>query len=170
MGHDKGDRTTELNSTADTHTKKVIPYKEYTAQREAERRASTASKSTSGEEQNWDEEPPLPPGETPHQELYLWHHPKKMSGGGWSIRIPALGQSLGIQDMAQWLQLGKMNPSTALKNFVGVMGGVNESVTAEYLSDVEWRDDDPLFMFNDENVTKLQTPAATSTPVRTCEE
>ena len=40
-------------------------YKEYTACREAERRVSTTSKSTSGEEENWDEEPPLPPEETP---------------------------------------------------------------------------------------------------------
>ena len=50
------------------------------------------------------------------------------------------------------------------------MGGVNESVTAEHLSDVAWRDDDPLFVFDDENVTKPQTPAAASTPVQTLEE
>ena len=50
------------------------------------------------------------------------------------------------------------------------MGGVDESVTAEHLSDVKWRDDDPLFMFNDENVTKPQTPATASTPVQTWEE
>ena len=61
MGHDKGDQTTESNSTADTHRKRVIPYKEYTACREAVRRGSTTSKSTSGEEENWDEEPQLPP-------------------------------------------------------------------------------------------------------------
>ena len=35
------------------------------AHREAERRVLTASKSTSGEEENWDEEPQLPPQETP---------------------------------------------------------------------------------------------------------
>ena len=33
--------------------------------READRRGSTTSKSTSGEEENWDEEPQLPPQETP---------------------------------------------------------------------------------------------------------
>ena len=32
------------------------------------------------------------------------------------IRILALDQLLGILGMAQWQQLGKMNPSTALKN------------------------------------------------------
>ena len=44
---------------------------------------------------------------------------------------------------------------------IGAVGGVNKSVAAEHLSDVEWRDDDPLFMFDDKNVTKPQTPAAT---------
>ena len=43
-------------------------------------------------------------------------------------------------------------------------------VATEHLSDVKWRDDDPLFMFDDENVAKLQTPAAASTPVQTWEE
>ena len=56
------------------------------------------------------------------------------------------------------------------EGLVGAVGGVDESVTAEHLSDVEWRDDDPLFVFNDENVTKPQTPAAASTPVQTLEE
>ena len=65
MEHERRTRTTESNSRADPHTKKVIPYKEYTACREAERRVSTASKSTLGEEENWDEELPLSPHETP---------------------------------------------------------------------------------------------------------
>ena len=53
---------------------------------------------------------------------------------------------------------------------VGAVGGVDESVTTEHLSDVEWRDDDPLLVFDDDNVVKPQTPTAASTPVRTCEE
>ena len=61
MGCEKREQTTESNSRADPHTKKVIIYKEYTACREAERRVLTASKSTLEEEENWDEEPPLPP-------------------------------------------------------------------------------------------------------------
>ena len=48
--------------------------------------------------------------------------------------------------------------------------GVNESASVEYLSDVEWRDDNPLFVFDDDNVTKPQTPAAASTPIQACEE
>ena len=61
-------------------------------------------------------------------------------------------------------------PINSTEELIGAVGGVNESVAAEHLSDVEWRDDDPLFMFDDRNVTKPQTPAAASTPVQTCEE
>ena len=53
------------------------------------------------------------------------------------------------------------------EDFVGAVGGVDECVTAEHLSDVKWKDDDPLFVFDDKNVTKPQTPAAASTPVET---
>ena len=61
-------------------------------------------------------------------------------------------------------------PIDSTEGLVGAVGGVNESVTAEHLSDVEWRDDDPLSVFNDENITKPQTPATASTPVQTLEE
>ena len=57
-----------------------------------------------------------------------------------------------------------------VKELTGVVEGVDESASAEYLSDVEWRDDDPLFVFNNGNVTKPQTPAAASTPIQACEE
>ena len=57
-----------------------------------------------------------------------------------------------------------------IEELIGVAGGVDKSVTTEHLLDVQWRDDDPLFVFDDNNVTKPQTPAANSTPVRTCEE
>ena len=52
MGHDKGDQTVESNSTVNTHARKVIPYKECMARREAERRVLTTSKSTLGEEED----------------------------------------------------------------------------------------------------------------------
>ena len=58
-------RTTNLNSRADPHPKKVIPYKKYAAHKEAEGRVLTTSKPASEEEENWDDESPLPPHETP---------------------------------------------------------------------------------------------------------
>ena len=65
---------------------------------------------------------------------------------------------------------GEDEPINSTEELVGAVGGVDESVTTEHLSDVEWRVDDPLFVFNDQNVTKPQTPAAASTPVQTWEE
>ena len=53
---------------------------------------------------------------------------------------------------------------------IGAVGGADKSVIVEHLSDVEWRDGDPLFVFDNDNVTKPQTPAASSTPIQTCEE
>ena len=45
----------------------MIPYKEYVACKAAEVKASTTSKPTLEDKENWDEEPPLPPHETlPH--------------------------------------------------------------------------------------------------------
>ena len=61
-------------------------------------------------------------------------------------------------------------PINSTEELVGAVGGVNESVSTEHLSDVKWRDDNPLFMLDNENVAKPQTPAAASTLVQTCEE
>ena len=63
---------------------------------------------------------------------------------------------LGIPGMTQWQQLGKTNLSTALKNLLGQWV---ESMKVSLLS--------ISLMFDDENVTKPQTPAAASTPVQT---
>ena len=52
-----------------------------------------------------------------------------------------------------------------MEELMGAVGGVDESVIMEHLSDVKWRDDDPLFVFNDDNDTKPQTPAAALTPI-----
>ena len=165
MGHDKGDQTAESNSTADTHTKRVIPYKEYTAHREPERRGLTTSKSTLGEE-NWDEGPQLPPQETPPGAKSM--APSREDEWKWMVHQDPHSRSvagdLGHGTMAA---TGEDEPIDSTEELIGVVGGVNESVTAEHLSDVKWRDDDPLFMFDNENVTKPQTPDAASTPVQT---
>ena len=47
------------------------------------------------------------------------------------------------------------------------MGGTDENVLADNLPDVEWKEDDPLFEFNNENITIPQTPDAVLTPVQT---
>ena len=116
----------------------MIPCKEYAACREAERRVLTTSKSTLGEEENWDEEPPLPPHETP----------------------PG-AKSMAPSQEDEWKLMVNQDPHP------GSVAGDSGNGTSEHLSDVEWRDDDPLFVFD---VTKPQTPAAASTRVQTWEE
>ena len=147
MGHEIRDQTAESNSRADPHTKKVIPYKEYTAHREAERRVLTTSKSTSGEEENWDEEPQLPGAKSmaPSQE-----DERKLMVD----QDPRAGSVAGDSRHGTMAATGEDEPINSTEELVGAAGGVNESVTAEHLSDIEWRDDDPLFMFDNENVTK----------------
>ena len=44
------------------------------------------------------------------------------------------------------------------EELTGAVGGVDESTSAEYLSDIEWREDNPLFVFDDDNLMKPQTP------------
>ena len=56
------------------------------------------------------------------------------------------------------------------EELTGAVGGVKESTSVEYLSDVEWREDNPLFVFDDDNVTKPQAPTAALTLVQAHEE
>ena len=83
---------------------------------------------------------------------------------------PHSGSVAGDSGHGTMAATGEDEPTDSTEELIGAVGGVNESVAAEHLSDVEWRDDDPLFMFNDENVTKPQTPASALTPVQTYEE
>ena len=61
-------------------------------------------------------------------------------------------------------------PVNSHEELVGAMGGTDENVSTENLSDVEWKEDDPLIKINDENVTIPQIPDAASTPVQTSTE
>ena len=92
----------------------------------------------------------------------------------WKLMVdqdPCSGSVAGDSGHGTMAATGEDEPINSTEELVGAVGGVNESVTAEHLSDVEWRDDDLLFMFDDENiVTKPQTPAAALTPVQTWEE
>ena len=83
---------------------------------------------------------------------------------------PCSGSVAGDSGHGTMAVTGEDEPFNNTEELVGAVGGVDESVTTEHLSDVKWRDDDPLFMLDDKNVTKPQTPAAASTPVQTWEE
>ena len=159
-------RAAESNHRADHHPRKVIPYKEYMAHKAAEGKASTTSKPTLEDEENWDEEPPLPPCKTrpavrpvlPSQE------------DEWKLMVdqdPHLGSVAGDSRHGMMAVTPKAKPVNSNEELVGAVGGIDENILAENLSDVEWKEDDSLFEFNDENVTIPQTPAAPSIPVQT---
>ena len=60
------------------------------------------------------------------------------------------------------------------EGLIGAIGGMDENISgdidgnasAEYLSGVEWKEDDLLIEIEDENVTIPQTPATASTLVQ----
>ena len=62
------------------------------------------------------------------------------------------------------------DPVNGDEELVGAVGGTDENVPAEDLTDVEWTEDDPLFEFNDENIIIPSTSDAASTPVQTLME
>ena len=151
MEYEKRTRTAESNSNSrtGTHTKKVIPYKEYRAHRETEGRVLTTSKSASGEEEDWDEEPLLPPHETPPgaESMVLSQEDE------WKLMVnqdPCTGSASGDSRHGTMAATGDDEPNNSTEELVEEVGGVNESVTTEHLSDIKWRDDDPLFMVDDE--------------------
>ena len=75
-------RAAESNHRVDYHPRKAIPYKEYVAHQE---KASTASKLTLEDKENWDEEPLLPPpGNTARGKIHT------TISGGW---VETNGQS-----------------------------------------------------------------------------
>ena len=61
--HERKSKAAELNHRANDCPRRVIPFEEYVAHREAGKKALTAAKSTSLGEPvvNWDDEPLCPP-------------------------------------------------------------------------------------------------------------
>ena len=136
------------------------------AHKAAERKASTTSKPTLENEENWDEELPLPPRET--QPGLRPMQPSQEDE--WKLMVdqdPCSRSTAGDSRHGMMAVTLEAKPVNSNEELVGAMGGINENISAENLSDVEWKEDDPLFEINDENVTIPQTPATASTPVHT---
>ena len=65
-------------------------------------------------------------------------------------------------------------PVDSNEELIRAMGGIDEdasmrideNISAGYLSDVEWKEEDPLIEINYENVTISQMPAAALTPIQ----
>ena len=133
----------------------MISYKEYKAQKEVEQGASAADKSTPGEEEDWDTEPSLPPWETPPGASSM--APSQEDEWKWMIdQNPCSGSITGDSRHGTMTATRETESIKDGEELTGAVGGVDKGASVEYLSDVKWRDDDPLFVFNDDNVTKPQ--------------
>ena len=73
------------------------------------------------------------PLEKLHQELNLWHHPKKLMVN----QDPCSGSVAGDSKHGTMAATGEDEPIDSTEELVGAVGGVDESVTTEHLSDGE---------------------------------
>ena len=130
------------------HPGKLITYKEYAAHKAAEGKALTSRKLTLVDEENWNQDEwKLMVNQDPHSRSVAGD-----SGHGTMAVMPG------------------DEPVDSNEGLVRAVGGIDENVSAENLSDVEWKEDEPLFEFNDENVTIPQTADAVLAPVQTSTE
>ena len=142
----------------------MIPYKEYAACKASKVKASTTSKPTVE-----DEEPKLPPCQTPQGAK----HVLQSQEDEWKLMInqdPHSGSVAGDSGHGTMAVTPEDDLVNSDEKLVGVVDGTDENISAENLSDVDWKEDDPLFEFNDENITIPQTPDADLTLVQTSTE
>ena len=114
----------------------MIPYKEYVACKAAEAKASTMSKPTLEDEENWDEEPPLPPHETPPGAKPVLQFQEDK----WKLMVNQdlySGSVTGDSGHGTMAVTPEDDPVNSNEKLVGAVGGIDENVSAENLSDVE---------------------------------
>ena len=130
----------------------MIPCKEYAPHKAAEEKATTMSKLTLEDKENWDEELPLPPHETlPGAKPVLQSQEDE-----WKQMVnqdPHFESVAGNSGHGTMAVTPADDPVNSNGKLVRAVGGIDENVSAENLSDVEWKEDGQLFKFNDENVT-----------------
>ena len=121
--------------------------------------ASTASKLTLEDEENWYKEPPLPPQETPPGVRPIL--PSQEDKCKLMVNQDPCSRSVaGDSGHGMMAMTSEAKPVNSNKELIGTMGGIdknvsagiNENISAGYLSDVEWKEED-LIEINDENVT-----------------
>ena len=79
---------------------------------------------------------------------------------------PRLGSVTGDSGHSTMTVTGETESTKDVKKLTGAVGGVDRSASVDYLLDVKWRDDDPLFVFDDDNVMKPQPPTTALTPFK----
>ena len=137
----------------------------------------TARKPTLRDKENWDEEPPLPPWETlPGARPILPSQEDE-----WKLMVnqdPHSSSVAGDSGSGMMVMTSEAEPIDSNEELIRAVGGINEdvpagineNVLAGYLSDVEWKEEDPLIEINDENVTIPKMPATALTPIQALTE
>ena len=141
-------RTAESNNRAGHHPRKVIPYKEYVACKAAEAKALTASKPTLktkkiGMKNCHSLLVKL------HQGLNLCCNLQEDEGKLMVNQDPRSISVPGDSGHGTMAVTSEDDPVDSNEKLVGVVGGIDEDVPAENLSDVEWKEDNPLFELNE---------------------
>ena len=128
------------------------------AHKAVEEKALTASKSTLKKKENWDEEPPLPPQETPPGARPI----PPSQENKWKLMVnqdPHSGSVAGDSVHGTMVMTSETEPVNSNEELIGAMGGIDENVSAwidenvsaGYLSSMEWKEEDPLIEINNEN-------------------
>ena len=117
------------------------------------------------DEENWDEELPL----SPQKKIPVTRPILPSQEDEWKLMVdqdPHSGSVAGDSGHGMMAVTPEAEPDNGNEKLIGAMGGINENISTECPSGVEWKEDDPLIKINDENVTIPQAPAAASTPVQ----
>ena len=132
-------------------------------------KALTDSKLTLEDEENRDEEPPHP-----YQETLPGVRPILLSWEDeWKLMVdqdPHSGSVAGDSGHGTMVTTSEAKPVNSIEVLIRAVGGINENTSAGYLSDVKWKELDPLIEFSDENVTISYMPAAALTPIQASTE
>ena len=113
----------------------MIPYKEYAAHKAAKGKASTTSKPTLEDEENWEEELPLPP----HETLLAVKPVLPSQEDEWKLMVdqdPCSGSVVGDSGHGTIAVTPEDEPVDSNEELVGAMGGINENVSAENLNNL----------------------------------
>ena len=126
-GWERKTRAAESNHRADHHPRKVTPYKEYAAPKAVEGKASTTRKPILEDEENWDEEPPLPPREA----LPVARPMLPSQEDEWKLMVnqdPHSRSVAGDSGHGMMAVTPKAEPVKSNEELIGAVGGINENV------------------------------------------
>ena len=167
--HERRTKTAQSNHRVGDCPRRVIPYKESAVCKAAEKKTLTVTKSTSrsDEEENWDDEPLCPPRSLPLGARSILPPNEEE----WRLMADQDPHPDSVaRDSGHGTMTAEAETVADDEELIRAAGGIDENLSTQHCSDVEWNDEDVLIEINDENVTVHQTPVAASTPVHVSNE